>query len=92
MASNTPNTAKAAEEQDPWRGFRTGLWQKQINVRSFLQLNYTPYEGDESFLAPATRRTKRIWDKLSEMFVEERKKGVLDISQTPGSITSHPPG
>jgi len=77
---------------DPWRGFKPGLWQRDINVRWFLQQNYTPYEGDDSFLAPATERTKRIWKKLEEMFVEERKKGVLDVSQIPSSITAHAPG
>jgi formate C-acetyltransferase len=75
-----------------WEGFDSGLWQKEINVRDFIQQNYTPYEGDASFLAPATERTKKIWDKLNELFVEERKKGVLDISQIPSSITSHAPG
>jgi formate C-acetyltransferase len=77
---------------DPWRGFKPGLWQRDINVRWFLQQNYTPYEGDESFLASATDRTKRIWKKLEEMFVVERKKGVLDVSQIPSSITAHAPG
>ena len=76
----------------PWRGFRAGLWQTTVDVRDFIQENYQPYDGDGSFLAPATARTKRIWEKLNELFVEERKKGVLDISQVPGSITSHPPG
>jgi formate C-acetyltransferase len=76
----------------PWRGFRTGLWQKEINVRDFIQQNYEPYEGDESFLAPATARTLNIWDTLKALFLEERRKGVLDISQIPGAITSHPPG
>src|SRR5262249_16005710 len=54
--------------------------------------NYVPYEGDESFLAPATERTKKIWAELNDLFVEERKKGVLDISQIPASITAHAPG
>ena len=76
----------------PWRGFRTGLWQREINVRDFIQQNYGPYEGDESFLASATPRTRKIWDELSKLFVEERKKGVLDISQIPSSITAHGPG
>ncbi len=76
----------------PWDGFKSGLWQKEINVRDFIQHNYTPYDGDESFLALATARTKNIWAKLSELFVEERKKGVLDISQIPSSITAHAPG
>src|SRR6188768_1492640 len=76
----------------PWDGFNTGLWQKEINVRDFIQQNYTPYEGDASFLAGATERTKGIWAKLNELFLEERKKGVLDISQIPGAITAHAPG
>ncbi len=77
---------------DPWRTFKEGLWQKEINVRDFIQQNYEPYEGDESFLAPATERTKKIWARLNELFVEERKKGVLDISPVPSSITAHAPG
>src|SRR6516164_5082649 len=76
----------------PWAGFKPGLWQKEINVRDFIQQNYQPYEGDESFLALATARTKNVWAKLNEMFVEERKKGVLDISQIPSSITAHDAG
>ncbi len=75
-----------------WEGFKPGLWQKEINVRDFIQQNYTPYDGDESFLAPATERTKNLWARLNELFVEERRKGVLDISQIPSSITSHAPG
>lgn len=81
-----------ARPTSAWDGFNPGLWQKEINVRDFIQQNYGPYDGDESFLAPATERTKGIWLRLNELFVEERKKGVLDISQIPGSITSHPPG
>src|SRR6266403_590768 len=80
------------EVVSPWQGFKTGLWQKEINVRDFIQQNYEPYEGDESFLALATNRTKNIWARLNEMFIEERKKGVLDISQIPSSITAHAPG
>jgi formate C-acetyltransferase len=80
------------EAKDAWRGFKPGLWQRDVNVRWFLQQNYTPYDGDGAFLAAATERTRRIWKKLEEMFVEERKKGVLDISQIPSSITAHPPG
>src|SRR5438477_10057376 len=84
--------SKVAPTSDPWRGFKPGLWQRDINVRWFLQSNYTPYDGDASFLAPATERTKRIWKKLEGMFVEERKKGVLDVSLIPSSITAHAPG
>jgi formate C-acetyltransferase len=75
-----------------WDGFRSGLWQKEINVRDFIQQNYEPFDGDGSFLKPATARTKQIWEKLTAMFVEERKKGVLDVSQIPSSITAHAPG
>jgi formate C-acetyltransferase len=80
------------ESVSPWQGFRTGLWQKEINVRDFIQQNYTPYEGDEAFLAGATARTHGIWRKLEALFVEERRKGVLDVSQVPSSITAHAPG
>ena len=76
----------------PWDGFNSGLWQKEINVRDFIQQNYTPYDGDASFLAPATARTKGIWKKLNALFVEERKKSVLDVSPIPASITAHAPG
>jgi len=69
-----------------------GLWQKELDVRDFIQRNYEPYEGDESFLTPATERTKAIWNRLNELFVEERRKGVLDVSQIPSSITAHAPG
>jgi len=81
-----------SEQLSPWLGFRQGLWQREINVRDFIQQNYAPYEGDESFLAPATTRTKKLWNGLNKLFVEERKRGVLDISQIPSSITTHQPG
>src|SRR5690242_14708794 len=80
------------DTKEAWRGFKPGLWQRDINVRWFLQQNYTPYDGDDSFLAPATERTKRIWKKLEDLFVEERKKSVLDVSLIPSSITAHAPG
>jgi formate C-acetyltransferase len=80
------------ELQEAWRGFKPGLWQRDVNVRWFLQQNYTPYEGDGAFLAGPTERTQNIWKKLQALFVEERKKGVLDISVVPSSITAHAPG
>jgi formate C-acetyltransferase len=92
MAVLAPQEKKADPSSGAWKGFRTGLWQNEINVRDFIQQNYEPYDGDESFLAPATTRTQAIWDKLTALFVEERKKGVLDISQVPSSITAHAPG
>jgi formate C-acetyltransferase len=91
MSSTIAAEAKTTRA-DAWRGFRSGLWQKRIDVRDFIQQNYTPYEGDASFLAPATPRTLGIWAKLNELFVEERRKGVLDVSQVPSSITAHGPG
>src|SRR4029079_1825246 len=72
--------------------FKPGLWTKEINVRNFMQHNYEPYYGDESFLAGPTKRTLGIWKKLTDLFVEERKKGVLDVSQIPSSITAHEAG
>ena len=89
----TASQEKAADRTiSAWSGFRSGLWRKEIDVRDFIQQNYAPYEGNESFLAPATDRTHRIWNRLNELFVEERKKGVLDVSQIPSSITAHAPG
>ena len=91
MATASPNQI-APETTSPWRGFKPGLWQKEIDVRDFIQQNYEPYDGDEAFLAPATERTKGVWARLNDLFVEERKKGVLDVSQIPSSITAHSPG
>jgi formate C-acetyltransferase len=92
MATITRPETGSTESQSPWRGFRVGLWQKELDARDFIQRNYEPYEGDESFLTPATDRTKAIWNRLNELFVEERRKGVLDVSQIPSSITAHAPG
>src|SRR6188472_1545861 len=72
--------------------FQPGLWTKEINVRNFMQHNYEPYYGDESFLAGPTKRTTALWKKLTDLFVEERKKGVLDVSQIPSTITAHDAG
>jgi formate C-acetyltransferase len=85
-------TATEPKTTTSWEGFKPGLWQKEINVREFIQQNYEPYDGDSSFLAPATERTKKLWERLNKLFLEERKKGVLDVSQIPSSITAHAPG
>jgi len=77
---------------DSWQGFTKGLWQEKIDVRDFIQQNYRPYNGDDNFLTGASDRTKKLWEKLNELFLQERKKGVLAISQVPSSITSHGPG
>ena len=92
MAATKPQKMKTEGAISPWHGFRAGLWQKEINVRDFIQQNYEPYHGDESFLKPATKRTQKIWDRLNQLFVEERRKGVLDVSPVPSSITAHGPG
>ncbi len=77
-----------------WEGFKTNKWQDEINVRDFIQHNYTPYEGDDSFLAGATPRTKKLWDEVAELMKKEREAGgVLDAdSVVVSSITSHGPG
>ena len=75
-----------------WQGFHAGAWQTRINVRDFIQRNYTPYEGDAGFLAGATPRTRAVWEKLLPLLAEERAKGVLGVSQEPSSILAHAPG
>ena len=76
-----------------WRGFDGIVWQKTINVRDFIQNNYTPYEGDSSFLAGATDRTNRLMNKLEKLTRLERERGgVLDIdTETVSSLTGYPP-
>ena len=92
MAVTESPAPKTDAVPSPWDGFQPGLWQTEINVRDFIQLNYEPYEGDAGFLKPATDRTGHIWNRLKELFVEERRKSVLDVSQIPSSITAHAPG
>ena len=75
---------------DSFDGF---IWKREINVRDFIQHNYTPYEGDESFLAGPTERTLKIWAQLSEMFKVEREKGVYDAeTKLPQSIDTYGAG
>ena len=77
-----------------WNGFAGGVWEKEINVRDFIQKNYTPYDGDDTFLADATQNTKDLWEQVMELTAEERAKGgVLDMdTKVVSSITSHGPG
>ncbi len=79
---------------DNWNGFKEGVWQDEINVRDFIQQNYTEYKGDDSFLAEATPRTKDLMKKLNALFMVERQfGGVLDIdTATVSSLTSFEPG
>ena len=81
---------KLTHQLNQYEGF---IWKREINVRDFIQHNYTPYEGDASFLAPATERTLRLWDKLSEMFKVEREKGVYDAeTRLPQTLTTYGAG
>ena len=79
---------------DEWQNFTKGEWQNEINVRDFIQKNYTPYEGDSSFLAEATDDTKKLWDQVLELYKKEKENGgVLAISKDVAStITSHEAG
>ena len=77
-----------------WAGFNRGVWEKEINVRDFIQKNYTPYDGDDSFLVGPTQRTKDLWDQVLELSKQEREAGgVLDMdTKIISTITSHGPG
>ena len=77
-----------------WRGFEGGTWEKEVNVRSFIKHNYTPYDGDESFLEEATEDTLALWDQVLDLSRQEREKGgVLDMdTKVISTITSHAAG
>ena len=77
-----------------WNGFKGKAWQKEINVRQFIQDNYTAYEGDDSFLAGATEATTKLWDEVSELLQKERENGgVLDVdTDTLSAIDAYAPG
>lgn len=62
-----------------WEGFKTGEWRHLVNVRNFIQKNYTPYEGDEKFLAPISKKTKKLWEEAHKLIVEEIEKGIMDV-------------
>lgn len=82
------------ETKFAWRSFKDGKWSKGTDVSDFIRLNYTPYEGDSSFLAPATDRTKKVWGRVLELMDEERRNNGLlsaDVS-TPSAVDSHAAG
>ena len=81
-------------EKTQWAGFKGRLWKEEINVRDFIQNNYTPYDGDESFLAGQTEATNKLWGKLQELQKEERAKGgVLDMeTKVVTGLTAYGPG
>ncbi len=80
--------------RDEWKGFAEGVWQREINVRDFIQKNYTPYDGDDSFLAGPTKATEELWAQVMELSKKEREAGgVLDMdTRIISTITSHKAG
>jgi formate C-acetyltransferase len=92
MADGTA-AGEAANVADAWEGFADGPWRDAVDVRDFVQRNYTPYEGDAAFLAGPTERTTAVWQKLLAMFPEENSKGVYDVDvSTPSRIDAFAPG
>ena len=81
-------------DENAWEGFVEGTWSQEIDVRDFIQRNYTPYEGDASFLAGPTEKTLRVWNTLEEKYLsEERKVRILDVdTDTPADIDAFKPG
>ncbi len=79
---------------DQWNNFKSGEWQDEINVRDFIQHNYTPYTGDDSFLVGATERTKELWNEVLELYKKERENGgVLDAdTKTPSAVNAYDAG
>ena len=80
---------------EQWNKFKSGDWQQEINVRDFIQNNYTPYEGDSSFLKGTTEKTKKLWDEVLELYKKEKeaKGGVLDIdTKTVSTVAAHDAG
>lgn len=93
VTESRSDTGELSGFQGQWSGFLGQQWRDRIDVRGFVQDNYTPYEGSAEFLAGPTERTRRLWGRLTELFAEERRRGILDVdARTPSSITSHAPG
>ncbi|WP_405539781.1 formate C-acetyltransferase [Streptomyces sp. NBC_00075] len=89
----TTTVTAGSRRTEAWRGFGGTRWRDRIDVRDFIQTNYTPYEGDSAFLAGPTERTLMVWRKVSVHFPEERRKGIFDVDPgLPSTITSHRPG
>ena len=95
MTTVTPAAAQTSDAQPAaWTGFVAGPWQDQIDVRDFIQRNYTPYTGDASFLAGPTARTLKVWQTLQHNFLSvERVKRVYDVeTHIPADVDAFAPG
>ncbi|GAA4531115.1 formate C-acetyltransferase [Brachybacterium paraconglomeratum] len=92
--ATTDRPGTEAAGRDAWDGFAPGPWQEQIEVRDFIQRNYTPYGGDASFLAGPTEKTLRVWDHLETHYLsEERRRRVFDVdTHTPADVDAFPAG
>ncbi|AQZ63135.1 Pyruvate formate-lyase [[Actinomadura] parvosata subsp. kistnae] len=78
---------------EAWRGFQGKAWRDKVDIRAFIQANYTPYSGGADFLSGPTERTRAVWARVSALFPEERRRGIYDVdAATPSSITAHAPG
>ena len=78
---------------EQWNGFESGKWMKEINLRDFIQNNYKPYGGDDSFLTGATKKTQTLWNQVKTLMQTEREKEILDVdTEVVSTITSHQPG
>jgi len=89
----TADTTAPTIDRGAWQGFQPGSWVDEINVRDFIQKNYTLYDGGSEFLAGPTERTRVLWSNVSALMLQEREKGILDVdTQVPSSVTSHAPG
>ncbi|MET8627308.1 formate C-acetyltransferase [Kitasatospora sp. NPDC004669] len=89
----TPQHERTIGITGAWDGFKGGLWRDAIDVRDFIQHNYTPYRGDAAFLTGPTERTTAVWRRITDRFPEERARGVYDVAHdVPSTITAHAPG
>ncbi|WP_102508496.1 pyruvate formate lyase family protein [Sanguibacter massiliensis] len=92
--TETSTTIDGVATPDPWRGFETGPWTESVDLRDFILRNYTPYEGDASFLAGATEKTQRVWETLEKEYLSvERERRVYDVDvDTPADVDAFPAG
>src|SRR6201993_4599563 len=89
----TAGLPKSLKDERCWRDFKPGRWRAAIDVRDFIVHNVTPYEGNETFLAGPSKRTKAVWEKLQPYFRDEQKKGVLAVdAKTPSTLLAHKAG